>query len=76
MCRPRVFICPPGLAGRTRVGRCTYSSPSPSHHAFMRVRAESALVNLKRSLLSPPECFVVAQLVSVIVGHISGTLGW
>lgn len=52
-CRPDVFICPPGLARETRVGRCTLV---PAPHTV-------------------PSCMCV-QLVSVIVGYTSGTLGW
>lgn len=52
-----------------------YSSPVLLYHAFAYLCAESVLVNLRR-YLSPLECFVVAQLVSVIVDHTSGTLGW
>lgn len=74
-CRSCMFICPPGLAGGTRVGRCT-PVPAPHTIAFMREHAESALGDVRRSLFSPLECFVVAQLVSVIVGYTSGTLSW
>jgi len=75
MCRPPMFICSPGLAGRTGVGKCT---PVPAAHTMpscVCVSAERALVNLRRSLLSSPECCVVAQLVSIIEGYTPGTLG-